>query len=132
MDLKEILARFSSTETVPDEDIYEIVGQEIENGTRHKALTEANWNESEAKAVYVRYRVAQIKKALSGQGSQTQTIGVQPPEAVSNYLGSAVKAYTFMRIHGLSDKQLHDAISRGRIRAYLYKDVLWVENKRPS
>ena len=135
MDLKDIVSRLRNRGVPDDEEVYEIVGREVESGERRtglwtKALAEAGWDENKAKARYVEYRVAQVKEALAAGRPQTQLAAERAPDEAHEYLGTPIRADKYSRKYGVSRTRLDDAIGRGRIRAYKQGDTLWVEDKR--
>lgn len=135
MNLKEIVDRFRGRGAPDDEEIYEIVGQEVESGERRtglwtKALANSGWDENAAKARYVEYRVAQVKEALAAERPQKQIASEHPPDEAHEYLGIPIRADKYSRKYGLSRRRLEDAIARGRIRGYKQGETLWVEDKR--
>lgn len=135
VDLKDILARFRDRGVPEDEEIYEIVGREVESGERRtglwtKALAEAGWDENAAKARYVEYRVAQVKEEVAAKNSEQRIGSDRPPQEVEEYLGLPIRADKYSSKYGVSRSRLDNAIAHKRIRAFKDGETLWVEDKR--
>lgn len=77
MELFQFLRDRGSPPSPTDELLYEFVANELANsmvkqGLWTKALSESDWNESKAKASYVRMRIAQLREELKGDISKLQ------------------------------------------------------------
>lgn len=126
-----------------DELLYEFVASELANcmvkqGLWTKALSESDWNESKAKASYVRMRIAQLREELktemsrlnasvSGPIAEARAFGLSEDEI--QYLGQPIKAIRYLEKYRVSKETLSKAIGLGRIRGVLHHEVLWVQDK---
>lgn len=126
-----------------DELFYEFVASELANsmvkqGLWTKALSESDWNESKAKASYVRMRIAQLREELktemsrlnasvSGPIAEARAFGLSEDEI--QYLGQPIKAIRYLEKYRVSKETLSKAIGLGRIRGVLHHEVLWVQDQ---
>ncbi|CAM3362854.1 MULTISPECIES: hypothetical protein [Cupriavidus] len=126
-----------------DELLYEFVAAELANsmikqGLWAKALSDSNWNQPSAKALYVKMRVAQLRgeilaesrqrmAALSDPVREAREFGLTEEEV--EYLGKPIKAVRHVEKFRITKDKLAEAIGRGKIRAVLCNEVLWVQDR---
>ena len=127
-----------------DELLYEFVAGEIASsmlkpGLWTIALTDSNWDEPRAKALYVKMRVAQLRDELGTEAKKRQALLADPIAKARNsglseeeieYLGAPIEAVQHVARFGGNQEKLSKAISLGRIRAVLCRGVLWVQDKK--
>ena len=144
MDIFSFLREHGSPPSPTDEILYEFVAAELtnsmlKNGLWTKALSDSNWDEPKAKALYVKMRISQLRSELLAEVIQRQTLLSDPKaEALSfglseediEYLGMPIKAIRYVKKYGMSEEKLSKAIGQGKIRGVLCRDILWVQDKK--
>ena len=144
MNILAFLRERRSTPTQTDEAIYEFVAAELANsavkqGLWTKALSDSNWDEAKAKALYVKMRFAQLHNELLAEVARQQALSSDPAnEAVAfglsdeevEYLEKPIKAIRYVEKYGISENSLLKAISIGKIRSVLCREVLWVQDRK--
>jgi len=143
MEFFQFLRDRGSPPSPTDELLYEFVASELANSTVKqglwtKALSESEWNESKAKASYVRMRIAQLRDELKGEIARLQASASDPiaearafglAEDEIQYLGQPIKAVRYLEKYRVSKEALSKAIGLGRIRGVLRHEVLWVQDQ---
>jgi len=143
MDILGFLRERGSPPDPTDEMLYEFIAAELANsvvkqGLWTKALSDANWDESGAKSLYVKMRVQQLRTELLRELTQSQALPTDPvaearafglSEAEIEYLGRPVKAVLYIEKQRISKDKLSKAIGLGKLRAVLCREVLWVQDK---
>jgi len=146
MDIFSFLREHGSPPSPTDEILYEFVAAELTNsmlkhGLWTKALSDSNWDEAKAKALYVKMRISQLRSELLAEVIQRQTLLSDPKtEALSfglsekeiEYLGMPIKAIRYVKKYGMSEEKLSKAIGQGKIRGVLCRDILWVQDKKTA
>jgi hypothetical protein len=135
-----------SYETSKQEELlYEFVATELEEGTLSKglwtkALAETDFDDSRARALYVKMRVASLNaelreiaphlRQLTEAKSKLQKLLEQgcSQEAI-DYLGSPILAAAYTRKYGASIDALNKAISVGKLKGCLVEGYLWVQDR---
>ena len=144
MDIFSFLREQGSPTSPTDDVLYEFVAAELANsilkkGLWTKALSDSDWVEPKAKALYVKLRVGQLRNELLIAETQRQALQSDPAneartygltEEEVEYLGKPMKAIRYVAIYGVSKEKLSKAISLGKIRGVLCRDVLWVQNRK--
>lgn len=144
MDIFSFLREHGSPPSPTDEILYEFVAAELANsmlkqGLWTKALSDSNWDEPQAKALYVKMRISQLRNELLAEVTQRQAMLSDPrTEARSfglsdediEYLGKPIQAIHYVKEYGISKEKLSKAISQGKIRGVLCRDVLWVQDRQ--
>lgn len=144
MDIFSFLREHGSPPSPTDEILYEFVATEIANsilkqGLWAKALSDNNWDEPKAKALYVKMRVSQLRGELLAEVKQREALLSDPKtEARSfglsdeeiEYLGQPIKAIRHIKKYAISEGKLSKAISQGKIRGVLCRDILWVQDRK--
>ena len=145
MDIFAFLRQHTASLEPPDELLYEFVAAElredrVKQGLWTKALADSNWNESIAKANYVKARVEQLRTELVKRihlAKRAQSLGKAALEAKEYgltdediaYLGTPIKAIRYAEKYRTSREQVSEAISLGKIRGVICNEVLWVQDK---
>ncbi len=143
MDIFSFLREHGSPPSPTDEILYEFVAAELANsmlkqGLWTKALSDAEWDESKAKSLYVKMRVAQLRSELLAQVAKQQALLSDPAsearafglsEEDIEYLRQPIKAIRYIEKYRVSKDKLSKAISLGKIKGALCGDVLWVQDR---
>ncbi|MDD2609389.1 MAG: hypothetical protein PHX60_06780 [Giesbergeria sp.] len=146
MDIFSFLREHGSPPSPTDEILYEFVAGELANsmvkqGLWTKALSDAEWNESKAKSLYVKMRIAQLRSELLAHVAQQQALLSDPAnearafglsEEDIEYLRKPIKAIRYVEKYRVSKDKLSKAIGLGKIRGVLCGDVLWVQDREIS
>ncbi len=145
-----------------DELVYEFVADElaarvVKQGLWTKALADTDWDESKAKASYVRIRFAQIQDEHRGllsdraaaikkfEASSTDGHGAGSgvasalasglTDADIQFLKAPIAAVEYLRKYRWSKDELAVACARDKLKSVTSNGVLWVEDreiKKPS
>lgn len=122
---------------------YKQAAEEIETGNRddalwYKAFAEGGGDENATKATYIRLRVDQLRRAAVAISEVRVTSTTSDPvyEAMAyglskeeiEYLGKPIEAIRYLTKYGVSKEQVSKAISLGKIRSVICRDVLWVQD----
>lgn len=146
MDIFEFLREHGSPPSPTDELLYEFIAAELGNsmvkqGLWTKALSDSEWDESKAKALYVKMRIAQLRTELLAEVTHHQAHLSNPSveaaafglsEEEIEYLGTPIKAIRYVEKYGVSKEKLSKAIGLGKIRGVLCRDILWVQDRKVS
>ena len=144
MDIFSFLREYGSPPSPGDELLYEFVAVELSNsmlkqGLWTKALSDNDWDEPKAKALYVKMRIGQIRNELlaevaqrqaqlSDPGNEARSYGLSEEEI--EYLGNPIKAIRYLDKYRVSEDKVSKAISKGKIRGVLCRGVLWVQDRK--
>ena len=144
MDIFSFLREHGSPPSPGDELLYEFVAVELSNsmlkqGLWTKALSDSDWDEPKAKALYVKMRIGQIRNELlaevaqrqaqlSDPGNEARSYGLSEEEI--EYLGNPIKAIRYLDKYRVSEDKVSKAISKGKIRGVLCRGVLWVQDRK--
>ncbi|MDP2065227.1 MAG: hypothetical protein Q8K38_04575 [Burkholderiaceae bacterium] len=138
MDIFGFLRDRGSPPSESDEGLYEFVASELANslirpGLWTRALSESEWNESKAKALYVKMRISQLREerqteVARSQFSEVLAFGLTNDEI--KYLGKPIKAIRYISKYRVSKDSLAQAIVQGRMRGVLCREILWVQDQR--
>ena len=142
MDIFKILRKHDPSQSPTEEQLYALVAAElgssmIRQGLWTKALTDSDWNESRAKALYVRMRVPQLRDELLAQAAEQRLLLCKTEAAAFglstdeiDYIGTPIKAIRYVEKYGVSKDKLANDVAAGRLRYVFCRDVLWVEDRR--
>ena len=144
MDIFSFLREHGSPPSPADELLYEFVAVELSNsmlkqGLWTKALSDSDWDEPKAKALYVKMRIGQIRNELLAEVAQRQALLSDPgnearsyglSEEEIEYLGNPIKAIRYLDKYRVSEDKVSKAISIGKIRGVLCRGVLWVQDRK--
>ena len=146
MEFFDFLRKHGAPPEPADELLYEFVAAELANdavkqGLWTKALSDCSWDESKAKALYVKMRVQQLRaqlqkeivrqqQVLSDPTAEGRAFGLSDEEI--EYLRRPLKAVHYVDRYGVTRDALAQAISVGKIRGVLCREVLWVEDRKFS
>lgn len=146
MNILTFLRAHGSPPSPTDEILYEFVAAElasstVKQGLWTKALSDSKWNELEAKGLYVKMRIAQLRSELLAQLAQQQSLKSSPTiqaraiglsEEEIEYLSKPIKAIHYIEKYSISKDKLSKAIGLAKIRGVLHDDVLWVQDQKIS
>jgi len=146
MDIFSFLREHGSPPSSADELLYEFVAAELSNsllkqGLWTKALSDSNWDEPKAKALYVKMRIGQVRNELLAELAQRQALLSDPgnearsyglSEEDIEYLGKPIKAIRYLDKYRVSEDKVTKAISIGKIRGVLCRGILWVQDRKIS
>ena len=143
LDFFQFLRDRRSPPSPTDELLYEFVASELSNsvvkqGLWTKALSDSDWNESIAKASYVRMRIMQLRDEVKAENARLKASTPSPmivearsfglSEDEIQYLGQPIKAIRYLEKYRVTKESLSKAISLGRVRGVLRDEVLWVQD----
>jgi hypothetical protein len=144
MDIFAFLRERGSTPNPTDEALYEFIAAElassaVKQGLWTKALSDSDWDEAKAKALYVKMRFAQLRNELLAEAAR-QRAQLSDPEREAaayglseeeiEYLGKPIKAIRYVEKYRVSKNDLLKAISLGKVRSVLCREVLWVQDRK--
>jgi hypothetical protein len=146
MDIFSFLREHGSPPSPTDEILYEFVATElsrsvVKQGLWTKALSDAEWDEPKAKSLYVKMRIAQLRRELLAEIAQRQALLSDPANEARafglseddiEYLRKPIKAVRYIEKYRVSKDKLSKAIGLGKIRGVLCGDVLWVQDQEIS
>lgn len=146
MDIFSFLREHGSPPSPTDEILYEFVATElsrsaVKQGLWTKALSDAEWDESRAKSLYVKMRIAQLRTELFAEIAQRRALLSDPAnearafglsEEDIEYLRKPIKAVRYIEKYRVSEDKLSKAIGLGKIRGVLCGEVLWVQDREIS
>lgn len=142
MDIFSFLRDKGSLQNPSDEMFYEFVSIELSNsilkqGLWTKALSDCEWDEQKAKALYVKMRVTQLRENFLIELEQQQSL-LSDPVAIAmtqgltdediEYLGIPIKASTYIKKYKTSESKLNNAINYRGFPAVNCNKVLWVKD----
>lgn len=131
--IKRFLSFGGKKQTLSDESVFEIVGNEVSSGIRRSglwtmALTEAEWDERKAKTLYIKYRVEQIKTEMASAAKNGWAEGT-PSQEVLQYLRHPISISNYLSKYRVNQPTVEKAISLGKIRAFIDQGFFWVEDQ---
>lgn len=145
MRLLEFLSNRGNKTSRQEELLYEYVAIELEEGALSrglwtKALSQTDFDENRARALYVKMRIASLQAELKDiapdikQLEETKT-GLQnlleqgcSQEAI-DYLGNPILVDAYRRKYRVSVKKINYAIKVGKIKGCLVNGALWVQDR---
>ncbi|CAI07734.1 hypothetical protein [Aromatoleum aromaticum] len=144
MDILAFLRERGSTPNATDEALYEFVAAELVNsavkqGLWTKALSDSDWDEARAKALYVKMRFTQLRNELISETTRQRALLSDPKNEAAacglseeeiEYLGNPIKAIRYLEKYRVSKNNLLKAISLGKIRSVICREILWVQNRK--
>jgi hypothetical protein len=138
VNLSKLFATGGHAPSLEDEALHEIVAREmvaniVKPGLWTKALADTQWDESKAKALYVRMRVDQLKAGSVipdrlAAANEAREYGLSDDEI--ELLTTPIMAIRYLKKYRVSQAFVERAIASGKIRAVLCRDVLWLEDRR--
>ena len=111
----------------------------LKQGLWTKALSDSDWDEPKAKALYVKMRIGQIRNELLAEVAQRRALLSDPGDEARSYglseeeieyLGHPIKAIRYLDKYRVSEDKVSKAISKGKIRGVLCRGVLWVQDRK--
>ena len=126
----------------PDEEMWtkaliEFEGPSRRTGLWAKAFSEAQGNDSAAKAFYLRYRATELAQErhltderdaeIAHSNLKGQKTGTLTPDEIA-YLGSPIKAVRYLKKYQISEDKLAKACAMGKISSVTSDGVLWVSD----
>lgn len=144
MDIFSFLRERGSTQNQADESLYEFIAAElasstVKQGLWTKALADRDWDEAKAKALYVKMRFAQLRNELLAEAARQRALLSDPEREAAayglseeeiEYLGKPIKAIRYVEKYRVSKNDLLKAISLGKIRSVLCREVLWAQDRK--
>jgi hypothetical protein len=145
MNFSQFLKLKGSAPSKIDEAAYELIAIElasnyIKQGLWTKSLSDANWNEAIAKALYVKIRheqlLQEINKEINHRYLNDQVVNIKQ-EAKEygltdddiDYLVKPIKAIKYLSKYNSTEKKVLDAIKTRQLTSVMCKGVLWVSDK---
>ena len=145
MHLFEFLNGRSDGTSKQEELLFEFVANELEEGTLSKglwtkALAETNFDDTRARALYIKMRVASLHAELQeiaphlkqldeARLRMTKLLEQGCSQEAIDYLGNPILAATYTRKCGVSTDKSNKAISVGKIKGCIVDGYLWVQDR---
>lgn len=145
MRLLEFLKNRTFETSKREELLYEFVATELETGSLSKglwtkALAETGFDDAQARALYIKMRVASLQAELrelaphlkqidEARSRRTRLLEQGCSQEAIDYLGSPILAATYVRKYGISMEKINKAISIGAIKGCLVNGNLWVQDR---
>jgi hypothetical protein len=143
--LLEFLKARSYETSKQEELLYEFVATELESGALSKglwtkALAETGFDDAQARALYIKMRVASLQAELreiaphlrqidEAQSRLSKLLEQGCSQEAIDYLKNPILAATYVRKYGVSMEKINKAISIGAIKGCLVDGYLWVQDR---
>lgn len=120
---------------------HELSSGQVRSGLWAKALADSEWNESRAKACYVKMRHAQLIAEINDGNIKIKENNSEGDRSIDEaleyglsdediaYLVKPIKAIKYLKKYGKNERDVLDAISRKKLTAVMKNDILWLSDK---
>ncbi len=145
MRLLEFLNSRSYETSKQEELLFEFVATEIEQGTLSKglwtkALAETNFDDTRARALYIKMRVVSLHAELreiaphlrqldEARSRLTRLLEQGCNQEAIDYLGNPILAVTYTTKYGTSIDKINQAIGVGKIKGCIVNGHLWIQDR---